>query len=45
MSGVTTSDKVLCNKSFDLVENPKYGEYQRGLASVVYKILIESILI
>ena len=45
MPGITTSDKVLYNKSFDLAENPKYRGYQRGLASVVHKILIESILI
>ena len=33
----TTSDKVLKNKAFNLAVNPKYDEYQRGLASVVHK--------
>ena len=33
----TASDKVLPNKVFDIVNNPKYGRYQRGLASIVYK--------
>ena len=30
------SDKILCNKVFDIAENPKYNGYQRGLGSVVY---------
>ena len=30
------SDKILCNKAFDIAENPKYNGYQRGLGSVVY---------
>ena len=38
----TASDKVLRDKSFDIAKNPKYDEYQRGLASMVYKILIKS---
>ena len=45
MPGITTSDKVLSNKAFDLAENPKYDGYQRGLALVVHKILMKSILI
>ena len=32
----TASDKVLCDKAFDIAKNPKYG-YQCGLASMVYK--------
>ena len=28
------SDKVLCDKAFDIAKNPKYDGYQRGLASV-----------
>ena len=31
----TVSDKVLREKAFNIVENPKYHEYQRGLASMV----------
>ena len=30
------SDKVLCDKAFDIAKNPKYDRNQRGLASVVY---------
>ena len=30
------SDKVLRNKAFNVAKNPKYGGYQRGLASMVY---------
>ena len=33
----TQSDKVLKNKVFKIASNPKYDEYQRGLASMVYK--------
>ena len=31
----TQSDKVLKNKAFKIVSNPKYGGYQRWLASIV----------
>ena len=33
----TASDKVLRDKAFNISENPKYDEYQIGLASMVYK--------
>ena len=33
----TQSDKVLKDKAFTIASNPKYGGYQRGLASMVYK--------
>ena len=33
----TTSDKILHDKAFNIAKNPKYGEYQRGLPSMVYK--------
>ena len=33
----TASDKILCDEAFNIAKNPKY-EYQRGLASMVYKI-------
>ena len=31
------SDKVVCNKAFNIAKNPKFDGYQRGLASIVYK--------
>ena len=31
----TVSDKILCDKAY---KNPKYDVYQRGLASMVYKL-------
>ena len=34
----TQSDKVLKDKSFGIGNNPKYDGYQRGLASMVYKL-------
>ena len=34
----TASDKVLRDKAFNIVKNPKYDGCQRGLVSVVYKI-------
>ena len=37
LTKITASDKVLRDKAFNIAKNPKYGGYQRGLASVVYK--------
>ena len=34
----TASDKVLRDKSFNIARNPTYNGYQRGLASMVYKL-------
>ena len=31
----TAADKVLKNKAFNIVKNPKYDGYERGLASMV----------
>ena len=31
-------EKVLGDKAFNVAKDPKYNEYQRGLASAVYKI-------
>ena len=34
----TACDKIIrYNKVFNVANNPKYGGYQRGLASMVYK--------
>ena len=33
----TIADKILKNRVFDIAKDPKYDEYQRGLASMVYK--------
>ena len=33
----TQSDKVLKVKAFKIASNPKYGGYQKGLTSMVYK--------
>ena len=32
----TASDKMLSDKAFDIVKNPKYDGYHGGLASMVY---------
>ena len=40
----TASDIGLRDKAFNTAKNPKYDEYQRGLASMVYKFLIKSLL-
>ena len=34
----TQSDKVLTDKAFKIVNDPKQNGYQRGLASMVYKV-------
>ena len=33
----TQSDKVFRDKTFKIASDPKYGGYQRGLASMIYK--------
>ena len=35
----TRADKILRNKAYNIVSNPSYDGYQRGLASMVYKFL------
>ena len=39
----TQSDKALKDKSFKIASEPKYGGYQRGLASMVYNFFIKSL--
>ena len=34
----TASDKILHDKAFNIAKNSKNDRYQRGLASIVYKI-------
>ena len=38
----TASDKILRNKAINIAKNPKYDEYQRGLASMVYNFFDKS---
>ena len=38
------SDKILCDKAFNIAENPKYGGYQCGLASLIYKFFNKNFL-
>ena len=40
----TQSDKVLRDKAFKIASDRKYDGYQRGLASMVYKFLIKSLV-
>ena len=37
LTKITASDKILRGKAFDIAKNLKYDEYQRGLASMVYR--------
>ena len=32
------SEKILCDKVFNSAKNPKYDEYQKGIAWMVYKL-------
>ena len=45
LSGGTASDKVLRDKAFNIAKNPKYGGYQRGLASMVLLLCFTNFLI
>ena len=40
-----TADKVLHNKALNIAKISKYGRYQRGLSSLVYKFLIKKLLV
>ena len=40
----TVSDKILCDKVFNITKNPKYDVYQRGLASMIYKFFDKNLL-
>ena len=40
----TFGDKVLRDKAFNIVKDPKYDGYQRGLASMVLSFLIKRLL-
>ena len=40
--GSTASCKVLSDKAFNIAKNPKYDEYQRGLASMIRKYFKKS---
>ena len=33
----TASDKLLRDKVFNVVKNPKYDKYQGGIASIIYQ--------
>ena len=37
----TAANTVLRDKAFNIAKDPKYDAYQRGLASMVYKLLIK----
>ena len=37
------SDKVSRDRAFNIAKNLKYNGYQRGLASMVYNLLIKSL--
>ena len=37
----TDSDKILRDKAFNIAKNSRYDGYQRGLASMVYKLFDE----
>ena len=39
----TASDKILCDKAFDIAKNPKYDGYKRGLISMVYNFFFTKI--
>ena len=39
-----TFDKVLGDKAFNLVKNPKRNGYQRGIVSLVYNCFTKSLI-
>ena len=41
----TASDKILRDKAFNIAKNPKYDGYQRGVASMVYKVFRKEVVL
>ena len=41
----TATDKVLRDKAFNIAKDPKYYGYERGLASIVYKLFDKKLLV
>ena len=41
----TASDKILCDKAFNIAKNTKDDGYRPGLASMIYKFLIKKHLL
>ena len=41
----TASDKVLCDKAFNITKSPKYDGYQGGFASMVHKFFDKKLLV
>ena len=41
----TATDKVLRDKAFNIAKDPKYYGYERGLASMVYKLFDKKFLV
>ena len=41
----TASDKILCDEAFNIAKNPKDDGYQRGLASMIYKLFDKKLLV
>ena len=39
----TASGEILRNKAFNIAKNPKYNGYQRGIASIAYKVFDKKI--
>ena len=44
MIGLMANQKTLKDKTLKIASDPKYNGYQRGLASMVYKFLIKSLV-
>ena len=44
MIGLMANQKTLKDKTIKIASDPKYDGYQRGLASMVYKFLIKSLV-
>ena len=38
LARMTSTDRGLRDKAFNIAKNSKYDKYQRGVASVVYKV-------
>ena len=40
----TSSNKILCDKAFNIAKKPKYNVYQRDIVSMFYKLFDKKLL-
>ena len=45
LNRITAYDEIFCDKTFNIAKYPKYDGHESTLASIVYKFLINKLLV